>query len=595
MSRFTEHAERAAQACAAVATAAFLSSGLVYLYLGRVAETRADHWVIYPVCLNHSWLQSALLKFNHHSLFFPNLIRWADLRFFHGDQQLLFVVGMMLLFGTVILLLVPVWRDETVGITAKFAATLVVIVGNFWMGRASITTSGGFLCENSLAIDGMMLACLWLPFTRTEGPRALKALFIIMASGFIASFSIANGMAVWPSLLLLGWSLRSRWRVLVVLLAGGLIATVIYVLLPNARVEIPFARISDFSDFLLAVGRAPRHLCMLLGAPFLWAEAAWSHLYPISDQLGATSPFSLFGGTLGLVLAAVAVIPKLVRRDLGQSRLELAALGLVIFNLAAIAIIVIGRTEDFRVLPYEVSAPRYLYWSSLFWTGLLLLAIKRSQPKIWLRWPVYFLALAVPIGVFPSHYQEGLRWRFANYLAESGATSLINNVRDKKQIQILFKDPEQVYRVAAQLRAHRLDMFARNLQAWIGLPETSLFAVRRKPEGFKGSCHIDGLVQGENGTSAAKVSGWIKRGHTIPYVLVIVDPAGVVQGVARSWTTNPFISRMFYQRHFSGGQFLGYIRNYDVHLSYAVRAADDGVLSDEKIVVDAPAAGLSKP
>lgn len=596
MSKFAEQAERVAQICATVATAAFLSSGLVYLYLGRVPVTMADHWEIYKICLNHSWLESALLKFNHHSLFFPNLIRWADLRFFHGDQQLLFFVGMMLLFGTAILLLVPLWRDKTVGLTAKLAATLVLIVANFWMGRASITTSGGFVCENSLGIGGTLVACLWLPATRTEWPRALKACLIVMTSGFVASFSIANGIAVWPTLLLLGWSLRLRWRVLVVLLVGGLIAIVVYVLLPNERAEIPFARISDFSDFLIAVGRAPHHLCMLVGAPFLWAEAAWSPQYRISDELGATSLFSLSCGVLGLVFAGLAVVPKLIRRDLGQSRLELTALGLVIFNLGAMAIIVVGRTEDFRLLPDEVSAPRYLFWSSLFWAGLLLVAIQRAHSQKWLRWPVYLLAFAVPIGVFPSHYQEGRHWRFVNYLAESGAVSLINNVRDTKQIQILFKDPDQVYRVAAQLRARRLDMFAAGLQDWIGLPETSLFAGRQKSEGFNGSCHVDGLVQCENGTSAARVTGRIeKRSHTIPKTLVIVDPAGVVQGVARSWGTKKFISRTFYRGWFSGSEFLGYIRNYDVHLSYAVRCADDRALSNEKIVVDTPITGPSTP
>jgi hypothetical protein len=596
MSKIAEQAERAAQICAAVATAAFLSSGLVYLYLGRVPVTKADHWEIYAICLNHSWLDSALWKLNHHSLFFPNLIRLADLRFFHGDQQLLFFVGMMLLFGTAILLLVPVWRDKTVGVTAKLAATLVLIVGNFWMGRASITTSGGFLCENSLAIGGMMLACLWLPATRTEGPRSLKACLIVITSGFVASFSIANGMAVWPTLLLLGWSLRLRWRVLVVLLAGGLISIVIYVLLPNARAEIPFATISDFSDFLMAVRRAPHHLCMLLGAPFLWAEAAWSPHYRISDKLAATSLFSLSCGVLGLVFAGLAAAPKLIRRDLGQSRLELTALGLVIFNLGAIAIIVVGRTEDFRLLPDEVSARRYLFWSSLFWTGLLLVAIQRAEWKTWLRWPVYLLALAASIGVFPSHYKEGRHWRFVNYLAESGAVSLINNVRDTKQIQILFKDPEQVYRVAAQLRTRRLDMFAGGLQDWIGLPETSLFAGHQRSAGFKGECHVDRLVQSEDGTSAARVTGRIgKRGHTIPKTLVIVDPAGVIQGVARSWGTNEFISRIFYRGQFSGSGFLGYIRDYNPHLQYAVRCADDGTLSDEKIVVDTPANDLSTP
>jgi hypothetical protein len=594
MSKFAEQAERAAQICAAVAAAAFLSSGLVYLYLGRVTVTMADHWVIYEVFLNHSWLESALLKLNHHSLFFPNLIRLADLRFFHGDQQLLFFAGMMLLFCTVILLLVPVWRDKTVGLTAKLVATLVLIVGNFWMGRASIMTSGGFLCENSLAIGGTLLACLWLPATRTEWPQSLKAFLIVIGSGFVASFSIGNGMAVWPTLLLLGWSLRLPWRSLVVLLAGGLTATVVYVLLPGESFgQAP----SETLSMLFAGGKGLRHLCMLLGAPFLWAEAAWGSQYRISDELGATSLLSLSCGALGLVFAGLAVAPKLIRRDLGQSRLQSTALGLVIFNLGALAIIVVGRTEYFRRLPAEVSAPRYLFWSSLFWAGLLLVAIQRAHSKKWLRWPVYLLALVVPIGTLPMHYREGLNWRRVNYSAESGATSLINDVCDTQQIQILFPDPKQVYRVAAQLRVRRLDMFAKGLQDWIGQRETGLFARRRKPEGFNGSCHVDSLVQGKNGASAAKVSGWIqKRGDAIPKTLVIVDPAGVVQGVARSWTTNNFIRRMFYQGRFSkNGKFLGYIRNYHAHVSYAVRSADDGALSNEKIVVDTPTTTLQRP
>src|SRR5207245_8073735 len=173
MSKFAEQAERAAQICAAVAAAAFLSSGLVYLYLGRWTMTTADFWPIYETCLNHSWLESALLKINHHSIFFPSLIFLADLRFLHGDQQLLFFVGMILLFCTVILLLVPLWRDKTVGFTAKLAGTLVVIVGNFWMGRATMMVSGGNLCSTSLAIGGALLAFLWLPITRIESARAL--------------------------------------------------------------------------------------------------------------------------------------------------------------------------------------------------------------------------------------------------------------------------------------------------------------------------------------------------------------------------------------------------------------------------------------
>jgi len=590
MSKFAEQVERAAQIFAAVATAAFFSSGLVYLYQARWTVTMRDHWVIYEVLLNHSWLDGALLKLNHHSLFFPNLIRLADLRFFRGDQQLLFFAGMVLLFCTVILLMVPLWRDKTVGLTSKLAATLVLIVGNFWMGRASITTSGGFLCENSLAISGAVLAFLWLPATRSESPRSLKAYLIVLASAFVASFSIANGMAVWPSLLLLGWSLRLPRRSLVVLLAGTLTATVVYVLLPGMSKSPGF---SETLSLLLKAGTSLRHLCMLLGAPFLWGEAAWITPYEISHQLAATSLLSLSCGALGLALAGLAAAAKLVRRDLGQSTLELTALGLIIFNVGAIALILVGRATYLSSFPEDVSAPRYLFWSSLFWTGLLLVLIQRAESKKWVRWPVYLLALALPFGVLPSHYKLALLWRHHNFMAESGATSLINNVCDTQQIKILFPDPKQVYRVAPQLRARRLDMFAEGLQDWIGLHQTCLFAGRHKSECFKGECHIDRLVHCEGGTSAARVSGSsLKQHHAIPKILVIVDPGGVVRGVARSWVTNKFVSRAFYLGRFSGRNFLGYIRDYDPKLQYAVRCADDGMLSDEKIVVNPPVSAL---
>jgi hypothetical protein len=324
---------------------------------------------------------------------------------------------------------------------------------------------------------------------------------------------------------------------------------------------------------------------MLLGAPFLYAEAAWSSL-PISDELPATSLLSLSCGALGLVFAGLAAAPKLMRRDLGQSQLELTALGLVIFNLVAMAVIVVGRAAYFVTNPSQVSAPRYLFWSSLFWTGLLLVAIQRAESKKWLRWPVCLLALAVPIGVLPSHYEQGLRWRFANYLAESAATSLINGVRDEQRIKILFPDPKQVYRLAPQLRARRLDMFADGLQDWIGQCETSLFSGRHASKHFNGSCHIDALVKDANGDTAARVTGWsVKTRHAIPKVLVLVDAEGVVCGVARSWRINRLISRIFYQGWFAGNSFLGYIRNYDPQRRYIVRCADDRILSDEQIIV----------
>jgi hypothetical protein len=52
---------------------------------------------------------------------------------------------------------------------------------------------------------------------------------------------------------------------------------------------------------------------------------------------------------------------------------------------------------------------------------------------------------------------------------------------------------------------------------------------------------------------------------------------------------------LFYRGKFEDSRFFSYITNYDAGLRYAVRSADDGVLSDEKIVVDTPVTGPPPP
>src|SRR6266487_3279300 len=232
MHKFAAGAEQVARLCAALAGAVFLLSGTVYLYIGHWTVTHQDFWDIYDVCLNHTWIESALLKHNGHSLFFPSFLWLADLRFFHGNQQLLFFAGLVGLFITAALLLVLVWRDETVGLTAKIMSTLAVIVGSFWMARAHITASGGFNWTSSLLLGGAELAFICLSSMRTNSRQFWPAALAVVLGGFVASFSFGAGLATWPALLFLAWCLRLPWRSFGVLAVAALAAAIIFILLP---------------------------------------------------------------------------------------------------------------------------------------------------------------------------------------------------------------------------------------------------------------------------------------------------------------------------------------------------------------------------
>ena len=601
--------ERATQMCALFVGFVFFASGVVYLYLGSYPATHADFWSIYEFYFRHSWLETAANKYAGHSLFFPNFFWLASVNFFHGSQQPLVFVGLALLLTIAALLLVSVWRDETVGLTAKVPATMVLIVGNFWMGRWAITLSGGFNSQNSLTMAAVTLAFLLIP----KASRVWPKMSLIIFAGFIASFSCGQGLAIWPALLLLAWCLRLRWPSVVALGISTLTAIVVYELLPpHSKDYTAFQAAAHAGTTLVA------HLCRLMGSPVVYATAAW-HVAKTFGNSDQASTLALWSGMVALVLAAVAVLPHLVRRNLGKSSLEIAGLGLVTFNVAVMMLIVAGRAQLFRVSPSDVMAPRYLFWSSLFWAGLFLVGIQRSQHLRWARWPVIVFAFAAAVFAWPEHYHKCFHAKTSQCFFEEAGTALIDGVVDDNS-WFLSLDPKRIARVAPQLRAHRLDMFADGLQDWIGLNERSLFGGHHKPERLQGRCGVSKLVRCDNGAPAARVVGraikrrhvirivrWaitpvsrivgreIKKGYVTPKTLVIVDPTGVVRGVARSSPITPFINRVFYQGEFSTTDFLGYIRNYNPQLQYAVRSADDGMLSDEKIVVDAPETGLSAP
>ena len=583
MKEFMPTKQRLAQAILALLAFGYLVSGLVYLYGGRWMVTMQDYWVIYDTCLNRSFIESALTKVNHQPVVFPSLIWLADLRLAHGNQELLFFVGTALLCGTVALLLLPFWQDATISTTAKLEASLVVIVASFWMARASITTSGGFNCICSLALGRAMAAILYLSRAESGATPSLRIHLLVLGAAFVASFSFGTGLAIWPTLLVLGWSMRLPWRSLLVITGGAIVAGVIYHFLPGQSGSTP-ASTTTVSWSAKAVLML-QYLCTLLGAPILYGQAAWG-ANALTSKDATLSWISPVAGALGLISAGTVIALRILRRDLGRSRSFGSALGLVLFTLFTMVLVVIGRADRFRSIPSEVAAPRYLFWSTLFWAGLLLLLILAGSrwANRW-RWPVFALIVALPVLTFPLHYKEGLHWRHAQFLAHSAATTLINDVRDDKQIAILFRKPAQVYKLAPQLRAARLDMFAPGLQDWLGQPETSLFAGRQNTRRFKANAKVQDLYPASNGTTSAKVTGQCKtlKGPS-PELLVFVDEDGVVQGIGRSWTTSKFLHRIFYGGNLSNS-FLGYINHYDPARRYFVRLADGGSLSSEQAVV----------
>ena len=578
--RFVPAAERTIQIFAILFGAVFLLSGVIYLYLGRVTLLwGGDVWDVYAFAWNHTWLQSALLKQDNHVKFFPRCLCLANLHFFRGDVQMLFFAGLGLLLLTASLLLIPVWRDKTVSLTAKTLSTLVLLMGNFWMGRASITANGEFNCENSLVMSGAALAFLLI----AKPSCSSTTTGVLVGAGFLASFSFGTGLAIWPTLLILAWCLRLSRQTIVSLIISALAAAVVYEVLPVLPSYAPRASEVSLGDPIGAL----TEFCRLVASPVSHTIVAWpgaSLLKNVSQSLGIA-----LSGATGLTLAGIVIIPRILRRDLGKSTLETTGLSLLIFSLFALALVAVGRIKWFGLLPFS---PRYLFWSSLFWTGLILLGIERAERLQRGRLPAFLLPFAIAIFAWPAHYQAWFRCKNAQIrLYDKDAIALINGVVDAQTAQAMPPSYKRAFadrlQKAWQLRDRRLDVFKEGLQDWIGHNEADVFGARHKREGIHGQCRIDGSGQRDNSATAARVSGQALKGdQSIPSTLAIIDQNGVICGVARSARISPLVNRTLYQGRLTAKiGFVGYIRDYNPELRYVVRSADNLNLSDEEIPV----------
>ncbi|MGH8092338.1 MAG: hypothetical protein ACREIF_02530 [Chthoniobacterales bacterium] len=577
--------ERIVQACAILLTALYLFTGLAYLCLDYWSVTQQDFWRIYDICLNHSWLYSALNKFNGHSLFFPSFVWLADLRFFHGDQAVVFYVSLVLLIVSTGLLLLPIWRDKKLDFTSKTLAALTIIGVGFWMGRASITVSGGFDCMASFVMLGLAAGFFLLP--KMDAPHLLwwQRTLLVAFAGYISSFSFATGLAIWPCLLFLAWCLRLSWRPLGVVTAGGVSAGLVFHFLPPHQAP----------SSLIPAGASIGPLCLealcdfsrLLGAPVFYCTISWQGIH-ITTEMTQSSNWLLWSGAAGLLLAMAVAITYLIRRDLQDKTLELVGLGLILFNLASLFLVVAGRLEYFREIPDQIAAPRYWFWSSLFWAGLLLVTLGIGRRQKWIRWPSIILVLAAPIIGWQGHRDEGLHWRYAKLLSEESATSLINGVHDPDRM--LFREMEQIDVLAPQLRARRLDMFAAGLQDWIGRPTAELFGNNREKKRFEGEAHVERLPGGPDQKNAVRVVGRLYPGrYAVPSAMVILDPKDIVVGIARSFATSLPFNWVLFGNRMPPAPFCGYIREYDPAKQYLIRSADNHRMSDQEIpIVESP-------
>ncbi len=342
-------------------------------------------------------------------------------------------------------------------------------------------------CMATLAILSLLL------YQRADRTQFLT---LSIAAATIATWSLANGMLLWPLLIAAALWLRMKpiaWRAL--LIAGALnIGLYFY------DYHRPVANAG-----LAPLGQSLRYIAVYFGSTF------------VRHSDGA---IAMIAGTIGILAAAVFLLGTLRHRDTSSPLLTALSL-LMLFALATAAVTSTGRLH---LGIEQATASRYQTFALLFWCCLGLWLLSRIADE---RRPIHAFAAVLLIAMLGFATQVRLplidaEWR--QLRLQKISIALLTGVQDDELLAEAFPDPEVVLRSADYMRQHRLSIFAEPDAALLGTSFADGFHKTPATACF-GELTSEELLPTENG-QAMRLEGYawdVSRQEPARKVLLVTD------------------------------------------------------------------------
>ena len=430
------------------------------------------------------------IQHNEHREIGTELTYWLDILLFQGRQ------------------IVP----EISGIVAYIAALLVVVICAFncsgsWRlacaGLLATAIAGYKLCVDSLNTPFLTSWPQWEFFVAAAlasivlHNRRSGRLFLFAAIAFAvaATYSMSNGMLVWPLLLLAALVLqlerRETWAVIIFASVSIGLYFFHYKNLHSIGVDNIVHNPAYFLEFVAA----------LLGMPFSTAN------YQNAPIL-LTAPL----GFAALTLIAVDSF-YIARRKLFNAPPVIVLGGFCALVLASVCLTALGRMNPNDPLITAARAGRYITEPTLFWCSLLMLSV-------WLigeAWKGYaallFLTLASLLTLWTLHRNRDFYGGWNNYFQRGqwAAIAFGNGLTEETISQVIFPSRDYFLQFKHVLIDNHLAIFADPQPGWIGRSTKQVF-----------SRGLDGYIHGEV-TSVRKlgndfeIQGWADGVTTVVF------------------------------------------------------------------------------
>lgn len=363
-------------------------------------------------------------------------------------------------------------------------------------------------------VYGSGAAALWALLRAIEAAhpaarRAWMAASLLLAA--VCSYSMANGVLIWPILLLAAVRLRAGRAAVALFGAGAVLVLGQY-----------------FHGWHTSGLDAPAPPWRVL----LFAMAnAGSPSAPLAGAMGGSTSVvgfaAMAAGGMLLVFAAVQWV-RVWARGAQYSAGRVVLSHFTVFVAAAVFAIAAGRAHLPLVAAFRA---RYMTPAYILWACLLCVAWPRlsaGNPRR-VRW-VALLGLLLGIAWYQASEIRGGRGDGVE--AHRASASIAVGVNDPELVPMLNYTFADLAPVVRYLREHRLAIFRQEWTGWPGQPLAQRFSVSQDDSACRGGIRAMAPVSDPAGPGW-HISGWARYSSGgAPKRIVLADGSGRISGVA---------------------------------------------------------------
>jgi hypothetical protein len=516
---------------------------------------------------------------NEHRIAFARMFFYIDQFFFHARNTFLLVCIALTQAITGLLLL-----RFTLS-SGKFGRTSSVLLGCFifsclFSAQQYQNFTWGFQIQfvavYCAAIGAIFaLARAAKPAAQDGTARRSADAWLAAACFFavLATYSMSNGLLIWPLLVVMSFWLRLPTRHWIILTAAMVVMVAAYLW----GYHSPGHHANPVDSITHHLPKVLTFAAAFLGSP------ADSPIPALLAKFGGASDAARVGccAILGFagVLASLGCLFALWRERRTIRPTHIALSCVLLFVMATSFLVGLGRV-NFALTDALVS--RYATPAMIFWTALVSLAwslfgpeVLESRPRA--RYLVYAVLLFAMLAGIAAGQPQWIAYS-KGYEAGIGdfESAIVSGVDDADVLHSSFHTPDALLPIFDYMKSNRLSVFTEDWTHWTGTALSPHFVVDGQKScvgNFDSATFIPSAVR-----PGSKVSGWAwdKKDSRAPQMVILADQTGRIVGVAHNMVDREDVTASQPQTKSARIGWRGYILATEADPVTAYLLEDDG-------------------